>query len=97
MEFIFEIIFDFVSDVLFEGSYAYAKTSKKGAIVVRTMIFSFLIGMSGLFLYMGYMMRDKTTMMFVFYCVSGLFVALKLRLLVEIKRKKLEKGKREEI
>ena len=96
MEFIFEIIFDFVLDVLFEGSYAYAKTSKKGASVVRTMIFSFLIGMSGFFLYIGYMMRDKTIMMFVFYFVSGLFVALTLRLLVEIKRKKFEKGKREE-
>jgi len=97
MEFIFEIIFDFVSDVLFEGSYAYAKTSKKGAIIVRAIIFSFLIGMSGLFLYMGYMMRDQTTMMFVFYFVSGLFVALTLRFLVEIKRRKLENDEKEEI
>ncbi|WP_186819722.1 hypothetical protein, partial [Halolactibacillus halophilus] len=71
-----------------EGSYAYAKTSKKGASVVRVIIFSLLIGMSGLFLYLGYMMRDKTTMMFVFYFVSGLFVALTIRLLVEIKRRK---------
>lgn len=87
LEFLFELIIDFVSDVIFDGSQEYALTSRKGAKLVRFIIFAFLAGMSGLFIVLGFIMREEKVMMYVFYMVSLFFAAMYVRFLLELKKR----------
>lgn len=85
LEFIIELIVDFVSEILFDIGRTYALSSKRGARLVRWIIMIFLISMSGLFLYLGYRMRHVMVMMAIFYVVSGLFFWMLVRFLQQLK------------
>lgn len=87
LEFLFELIIDFLSDILFDGSQEYALTSRKGAKLVRFVIFAFLAGMSGLFIVLGFIMREEKVMMDVFYVVSLFFAAMYVRFSLELKKR----------